>query len=118
MCVSPLYANSIPKPSHPPGSLQDYQAIVDAEWNILYDKLEKIHRSGAKVILSKLPIGDVATQYFADRDMFCAGRVPEEDLKRTMMVTQFSQAAMWPPWPGAGAVIYLWQAGVHCQADV
>ncbi|XP_049582766.1 T-complex protein 1 subunit eta [Syngnathus scovelli] len=66
-------------------SVEDYQAIVDAEWNILYDKLEKIHRSGAKVVLSKLPIGDVATQYFADRDLFCAGRVQEEDLKRTMM---------------------------------
>lgn len=36
------------------------------------------------MVLSKLPIGDVATQYFADRDMFCAGRVPDEDLKRTM----------------------------------
>merc|ERR1712107_186017 len=47
-------------------------------------KLEKIAASGAKVVLSKLPIGDVATQYFADRDMFCAGRVPEEDLNRTM----------------------------------
>lgn len=67
-------------------SLQDYQAIVDAEWNILYDKLEKIYQSGAKVVLSKLPIGDVATQYFADRDLFCAGRVQEEDLKRTMKV--------------------------------
>lgn len=68
------------------GALQDYQAIVDAEWSILYDKLEKIYKSGAKVVLSKLPIGDVATQYFADRDLFCAGRVQEEDLKRTMMV--------------------------------
>ena len=48
-------------------STQEYQNIVDAEWNILYDKLEKIHQSGAKVVLSKLPIGDVATQYFADR---------------------------------------------------
>uniref|UniRef100_A0A2K6MSS9 T-complex protein 1 subunit eta n=1 Tax=Rhinopithecus bieti TaxID=61621 RepID=A0A2K6MSS9_RHIBE len=66
-------------------TVEDYQAIVDAEWNILYDKLEKIHHSGAKVVLSKLPIGDVATQYFADSDMFCAGRVPEEDLNRTMM---------------------------------
>ncbi|MBZ3886531.1 T-complex protein 1 subunit eta [Sciurus carolinensis] len=65
--------------------VEDYQAIVDAEWNTLYDKLEKIHRSGARVILSKLPFGDVATQYFADRDMFCASREPEEDLKRTMM---------------------------------
>lgn len=65
-------------------TVQEYQNIVDAEWNILYEKLQKIHDSGVKVVLSKLPIGDVATQYFADRDMFCAGRVPEEDLKRTM----------------------------------
>lgn len=65
-------------------SVEEYQSIVDAEWKILYDKLESIHQSGAKVVLSKLPIGDVATQYFADRDMFCAGRVPDEDLRRTM----------------------------------
>ena len=64
--------------------MQEYQSIVDAEWDILYDKLKKLHESGAKVVLSKLPIGDVATQFFADNDMFCAGRVPEEDLKRTM----------------------------------
>ena len=50
--------------------LQEYQKVVDAEWGILYDKLEKIVSSGAKVVLSKLPIGDVATQYFADR---CVG---------------------------------------------
>lgn len=62
----------------------EYQKVVDAEWQILYDKLAKIHESGANVVLSKLPIGDVATQYFADRDMFCAGRVPDDDLKRTM----------------------------------
>ena len=33
------------------------------------------------VVLSRLPIGDLATQYFADRGMFCAGRVPNVDLK-------------------------------------
>ncbi|CAB3362744.1 Hypothetical predicted protein [Cloeon dipterum] len=65
-------------------SVEEYQKVVDAEWSILYEKLDKIHKSGAQVVLSKLPIGDVATQYFADRDMFCAGRVPDEDLKRTM----------------------------------
>lgn len=65
-------------------SVEEYQKIVDAEWNILYEKLEKIAKSGAKVVLSKLPIGDVATQYFADRDLFCAGRVPEDDIRRTM----------------------------------
>lgn len=65
-------------------NVREYQKVVDAEWQILYNKLAKIHESGANVVLSKLPIGDVATQYFADRDMFCAGRVPDEDLKRTM----------------------------------
>jgi T-complex protein 1 subunit eta len=48
-------------------NVAEYQKIVNAEWEILYDKLDKIHQSGAKVVLSKLPIGDVATQYFADR---------------------------------------------------
>merc|ERR1712004_291946 len=65
-------------------NVEEYQKVVDAEWNILYEKLDRIAASGAKIVLSKLPIGDVATQYFADRDMFCAGRVPEEDLNRTM----------------------------------
>ena len=64
-------------------NVAEYQAIVDAEWQILYDKLDRIHASGAKIVLSKLPIGDVATQYFADRDMFCAGRVADDDLRRT-----------------------------------
>ncbi|EJW84468.1 T-complex protein 1 [Wuchereria bancrofti] len=63
-------------------SVEEYQKIVDAEWTILYDKLKKIHESGAKVVLSKLPIGDVATQWFADRDMFCAGRVEQADMDR------------------------------------
>ena len=48
-------------------NVEEYQSVVDAEWTILYEKLRKIVDSGAKVVLSKLPIGDVATQYFADR---------------------------------------------------
>ncbi|CAG9329164.1 CCT7_2 [Blepharisma stoltei] len=61
---------------------EQYQSIVDAEWEIIYQKLDKIVQSGAQVVLSKLPIGDLATQYFADRQLFCAGRVPIEDLQR------------------------------------
>jgi T-complex protein 1 subunit eta len=57
---------------------QDYQAFVDAEWKIIYDKLDAIVATGAKVVLSRLAIGDLATQYFADRDIFCAGRVAED----------------------------------------
>eukprot|EP00158_Paraphelidium_tribonemae_P009444 Partr_v1_DN28868_c1_g1_i3_m34325 putative t-complex protein 1 len=64
--------------------VQDYQAIVDAEWSIIFDKLDLIAKTGAKVVLSKLPIGDLATQYFADRDIFCAGRVADQDLRRVV----------------------------------
>jgi len=60
-----------------------YQSIVDAEWNIIYEKLDLIVKTGANVVLSRLAIGDLATQYFADRGIFCAGRVDNEDLERT-----------------------------------
>merc|ERR1712050_322071 len=60
-----------------------YQSIVDAEWSIIYEKLDLIAKSGAQVVLSRLAIGDLATQYFADRNIFCAGRVAEDDLERT-----------------------------------
>jgi len=68
-------------------SVEDYQKIVDAEWDIIYDKLDKIAESGATIVLSKLAIGDLATQYFADRDIFCAGRVADDDLNRVFKAT-------------------------------
>ncbi len=52
-----------------------YQSIVDAEWEIIYEKLRNCADSGAKIVLSRLAIGDLGTQFFADRDIFCAGRV-------------------------------------------
>lgn len=39
----------------------DYKSIVDAEWELIYEKLKKIVDSGASIVLSKLPIGDLAT---------------------------------------------------------
>ncbi|EAS07742.2 TCP-1 (CTT or eukaryotic type II) chaperonin family, eta subunit (macronuclear) [Tetrahymena thermophila SB210] len=65
----------------------DYKSIVDAEWELIYEKLRKIVESGANIVLSKLPIGDLATQYFADRNIFCAGRVDAEDMKRVQKST-------------------------------
>ena len=67
--------------------VSDYQAVVDAEWQLINDRLEAIAATGAKVVLSKLPIGDLATQFFADRDIFCAGRVPAEDMNRILKAT-------------------------------
>jgi len=54
---------------------------------LIYEKLDKIIASNAQIILSKLPIGDLATQYFADRGLFCAGRVPSDDLARLAKAT-------------------------------
>ena len=65
----------------------DFQSFVDAEWKIINQKLENIISSGANVVLSKLPIGDLATQYFADRNLFCAGRVTAEDIERVSKAT-------------------------------
>ncbi|VDN23370.1 unnamed protein product [Gongylonema pulchrum] len=96
-------------------NVEEYQKIVDAEWTLLYEKLEKIHESGAKIVLSRLPIGDVATQWFADRDMFCAGRVEEADLDRVIAacggtvlttVTQIDKEAL-----GSCAEFYERQVG-------
>lgn len=44
-------------------------------------------KSGAQIILSRLAIGDLATQYFADRGLFCAGRVTDDDLRRVCKAT-------------------------------
>ena len=65
----------------------DFQKVVDAEWKLIYEKLDKIVASGAQIILSKLPIGDLATQYFADRNLFCAGRVQYDDILRLAKAT-------------------------------
>eukprot|EP01121_Diplochlamys_sp_Union-15-3_P021277 TRINITY_DN857_c0_g2_i1.p1 TRINITY_DN857_c0_g2~~TRINITY_DN857_c0_g2_i1.p1 ORF type:complete len:538 (-),score=113.26 TRINITY_DN857_c0_g2_i1:56-1669(-) len=66
---------------------EEYQSFVDAEWRIIFEKLENCVKSGAKIVLSRLAIGDLATQYFADRDIFCAGRVTDDDLKRVSQAT-------------------------------
>mmetsp|Transcript_9374 Transcript_9374/g.23002 ORF Transcript_9374/g.23002 Transcript_9374/m.23002 type:complete len:594 (-) Transcript_9374:314-2095(-) len=71
-------------------SPKDYQSIVEAEWQVIYDKLDACVDCGANIVLSKLPIGDLATQYFADRGLFCAGRVADGDMKRVAKATNGS----------------------------
>ncbi|KAH3900644.1 probable T-complex protein 1 subunit eta [Saccharomycodes ludwigii] len=65
-------------------NVEEYQAIVDAEWQIILNKLKQIEATGANIVLSKLPIGDLATQFFADRNIFCAGRVSDDDMQRVI----------------------------------
>nr|UXY87775.1 T-complex protein1 eta SU [Cryptomonas curvata] len=63
-------------------SVKSFQAIIDAEWSIIYEKLDKISQVKTNVIFSKLPIGDLATQYFAERGILCGGRVSSDDMTR------------------------------------
>lgn len=80
--------------------VSEYQAIVDAEWQIIYNKLEAIYKTGAKVVLSKLPIGDLATQY-----VFRAGCRSRRVLilsAGTLRTVTSSALAVWLPttWTG------------------
>merc|ERR1719230_1542899 len=68
--------------------VSDYQAIVDAEWKIIYDKLDKCVACGAQIILSKLPIGDLATQYFADRKLVRGGARRRGEVQRLPRLPQ------------------------------
>ena len=63
--------------------VSEYQAIVDAEWQIIYNKMEALFKTGAKIVLSKLPIGDLSTQYVESADLYkthmtdyCKGTLP------------------------------------------
>ena len=60
---------------------------MDTEWRLIYEKLDACIAAGANIVLSRLPIGDLATQYFADRGVFCAGRVSDGDMKRLERAT-------------------------------
>ncbi|EZG50493.1 putative chaperonin containing T-complex 1 eta subunit, tcph protein [Gregarina niphandrodes] len=65
----------------------EYQKMIDTEWQMLLDRLQAMVDAGANIVLSRQAIGDIATQYFADRSVFCAGRVEEGDMKRLVKVT-------------------------------
>ncbi|CAL6019103.1 TCP-1_chaperonin subunit eta [Hexamita inflata] len=66
---------------------EKFKSIVEAEYAIIYGKLDKIKASGATLVFSNKSIGDLATQYFADAGIFSAGRVADDDMKRIQMAT-------------------------------
>lgn len=60
----------------------DFKFMVDVEWSLMYEKLDKIVRSGTNVVFSRKSVGDLATQYFAERDIICGGRVSDDDISK------------------------------------
>lgn len=63
------------------------RGACSADTSVLLSGHCRCAESGAQIVLSKLAIGDLGTQYFADRGIFCAGRVPDDDLQRVAKAT-------------------------------
>merc|ERR1711916_306569 len=53
--------------------VSEYQRIVDAEYRIIGEKMDNIVATGANVILSKLPIGDLRRSFSPTRGSFAPG---------------------------------------------
>lgn len=68
-------------------SILKYKQFIDAEWSIIYEKLDKIIQSKAKIVFSKQSIGDLATQFFSERGIFSGGRIPTDDLIKMQVGT-------------------------------
>ncbi|KAF7702756.1 T-complex protein 1 subunit eta [Cucumispora dikerogammari] len=69
-------------------TIESFKKFVDAEWKLITNRLDTLINKGVNVVLSKKPIGDYATQYFASKNVFCAGRIPTSDLERIATVTK------------------------------
>lgn len=86
--------------------------------NIIYSKLQAIADSGATVVLSRLAIGDLATQFFADRDIFCAGRVPADDMARVVAATGAAVQSTVSDLEAGGKAACLGQCGLFEEKQV
>ena len=68
-------------------SVEDYQSIVDAEWDIIYDKLDKIVASGATV---GVHIACGETLFQLSRWQFCRSLLLETWPHNTLLTAKFS----------------------------
>mmetsp|Transcript_47311 Transcript_47311/g.147935 ORF Transcript_47311/g.147935 Transcript_47311/m.147935 type:complete len:310 (-) Transcript_47311:1481-2410(-) len=65
-----------------------FRKFIDSEWSIFYEKLDSIVFSGCIVVLSSQSIGDLATQYFSERNMLCGGRIEITILEKISSITK------------------------------
>lgn len=63
-------------------SMVNYKKIIDAEWSLIYEKLDRISGTKIKGVFSDQAIGDLATQYFAERGILCGGRLSGDEILR------------------------------------
>mmetsp|Transcript_15611 Transcript_15611/g.38947 ORF Transcript_15611/g.38947 Transcript_15611/m.38947 type:complete len:569 (+) Transcript_15611:145-1851(+) len=65
----------------------EIEKIKQREMDLTKEKIQKILKTGAKVVLTTKGIDDLCMKYFVEAGVFCARRVPKEDLKRLAKAT-------------------------------
>jgi len=63
------------------------QAFIDQEDRMLKDKVEKIAKSGATVVLCQKGIDDIAQHYLAKKGIYAARRVKKSDMEKLARAT-------------------------------
>lgn len=66
---------------------QEVDRIKQREINLTKEKIQKILDTGAKVVLTTKGVDDTCMKYFVEAGVYCARRVPKEDLKRLAKAT-------------------------------
>jgi len=66
---------------------EEIERIKQREIDLTKEKIEKILKTGAKVVLTTKGVDDTCMKYFVEAGVFCARRVPKEDLKRLAKAT-------------------------------
>lgn len=59
---------------------KDYNRFIETEWNIVYDKIQKICETKCNVVFDSHVIGDLATQNFVKMDILNMSRIPQDTM--------------------------------------
>ena len=66
---------------------KEIERIKQREMDLTKEKIQRILDTGAKVVLTTKGVDDTCMKYFVEAGVFCARRVPKEDLKRLAKAT-------------------------------
>jgi len=66
---------------------KEIERIKQREMDLTKEKIQKILDTGAKVVLTTKGVDDTCMKYFVEAGVYCARRVPKEDLKRLAKAT-------------------------------
>ncbi|KAL9652320.1 hypothetical protein ABK040_011977 [Willaertia magna] len=62
-----------------------YDSFMKTEWDLLYRRLEKIYNTGCDVVLDSQTIGDIATQWFAEKNITNLSRIDTNTMESLVL---------------------------------